>query len=177
MQLGFRRGLGALTVAVAVCAATDPIEAAQTSGTLSVTARIGGVCRFSPPATTSFTLAFGTYAPGAGNRDATTTFRVQCSSGIAYQVALDGGGSGNVASRWMAATGAPAETLAYQLYTGAAYTTVWGDGTGGTAVQGGIATPPPVTFTIYGRIPDSGTNLNAAARADYRDTVAILIDY
>lgn len=177
MQLGVWRGLAALAVAAVVCAATDPIEAAQTSGTLSVTARIGGVCRFSPPATTSFALAFGTYTPGAGNRDATTTFRIQCSSGIAYQVALDGGGSGNVASRRMAATGAPAETLAYQLYTSVAYTTVWGDGTGGTAVQGGIATPPPVTFTIYGRIPDSAANLNAAARADYRDTVAILIDY
>jgi spore coat protein U-like protein len=77
----------------------------------------------------------------------------------------------------MAATGAPAEKVDYQLYTDAARTTVWGDGAGGTAVQSGVGTAAPRTLTVYGRIPDAGANLSAAVRADYRDTVTITVTY
>lgn len=152
-------------------------DAAQTAGTLTVTARLGGVCRFSPPGTTAFTLAFGTYTPAAGNVTASTNFRMQCSAGIPFQVALGSGGSGNQLNRQLTATGAPIEKLGYQLYTDAALTTIWGDGTGGTAVQSGVSTPPPRTFTVYGRIPDSAANQTAAPRIDYADTVTITINY
>jgi spore coat protein U-like protein len=158
-------------------AAGDVAYAAQASGTLTVTARLGGTCRFNPPSTTAFTLAFGTYTPAAGNLDASTTFRVQCSNGIPYQIALDGGGSGSMLNRQMTATGAPAEKIDYQLYTDAPRTTVWGNGTGGTAVQSGVGTAAPRTLTVYGRIPDAGANLSAAVRADYRDTVTITVTY
>jgi spore coat protein U-like protein len=167
----------AAALALAAALACDPSEAATTSATLTVTARVGGNCRFNPPSTTSFTLAFNTYTPSAGNLNVSTNLQVRCTSGVPFQIALGGGGSGNVANRRMSATGAPAETLAYQLYTDAAYTTIWGDGSSGTAVRSSVGTPGPQTFTIYGRIPDSGTNLAAAPRTDYRDVVTITVTY
>jgi spore coat protein U-like protein len=172
----FARIAGVLTIALGLAAAGGA-QAAQTTGTLTVTARLGGSCRFNPPSTTAFTLAFGTYTPTAGNLGASTTFRVQCSNGLAYQVALGGGGSGDVLNRQLTATGAPAEKVDYQLYADAAYTTVWGDGTGGTAIQAGVGGGGPRTFTIYGRVPDSSANQNAAVRNDYRDTVTITVTY
>ena len=167
---------GALAIALGL-ASGGAAHAAQASGTLTVTARLGGICRFSPPSTTAFTLAFGTYTPASGNVNASTTFRVQCSNGVPYQILLGGGGSGNVLNRQLTATAAPAEKVGYQIYTDAAYTTVWGDGTGGTAVQSGVGGGGPRTLTVYGRIPDSAANQGAAPRTDYLDTVTITVSY
>ena len=107
---------------------------------------------------TSTAFAFGAYDtlnPTVG----TSTISVTCdnagsgSKTYSYTLKLSSG-PGSYASRSMTGTG---DTLSYNLYTTAAYSTVWGDGTGGTAVVTGTITVPSGatlvdTKTIFGRI-------------------------
>ena len=98
---------------------------------------------------------FGTYNPlGATAQTSASTVSVTCQSAVAarvlYTIALSSGGSGNFGVRGM--TG-----LRYQLYTDAARTQIWGDGTGGTAtVSEGYVLQPNVpttrTYTVYSRL-------------------------
>jgi spore coat protein U-like protein len=154
-------------------------NAATATGTLTVNARVGGFCYFSGIFTTNFNLTFGTFTPAGGNRDVSATLGVRCTNGVPFQIALNGGGSGSVASRQMSATGLPAEKLDYQLYTNPARNVVWGDGSGGSSIAvgtgGGLFAVR--SFTVYGRVPDSPANRAAAPRADYRDVVTITVTY
>lgn len=177
----FARTALALSLAMGIVVAQGA-TAATATGTLTVTARVGGYCLFSSSVftfTSNFTLALGTYTPGGGNLDGATDFQVRCTNGVPFQVALSGGGAANILGRQMSATGLPAEKLAYQLYTNAARTIVWGDGSGGSSLATGTGGGffAPRTFTVYGRVPDSGANPAAAPRPDYRDVVTITVTY
>jgi len=112
-------------------------------------------------------ISLGTYDPLAGGAplDSTGTVRVQCSAttileglfGVNVSIALSQGSSGSYAARTLRQ--APASTMQYNLYTSAARTTVWGNGSGGTGTVGGAVgglfsgQPSPRNFTIYGRVP------------------------
>jgi spore coat protein U-like protein len=178
-RLATRLAAIAIVVLATILPGVDPARAAQTTGNLDVTARVGGYCVFSGLFVTNFAVAFGVYTPGSGDRDVTTTFGLRCSNGIPFQVELDGGGSGNVGNRQMSSTSIPTDKLEYQLYTDATRTTVWGDGSGGSAVAsgtgGGIFAVR--SFTVYGRVPDSAANQSAAVQTDYRDVVTITVTY
>ena len=131
---------------------------------------------------TATPLAFGTFAPLSGTvLDATSTVTVTCICpvlclGINYTVAVSTGGSGTFSPRRMNA-GTP--TLAYNGYTAAARTTVWGDGSGSTVVQSrcrlaaliGSGWVEPITF--YGRIPVN----TAAIPGSYMDTLNVTVTY
>jgi spore coat protein U-like protein len=106
------------------------------------------------------TLAFGNYDT-INALDGTTTITVTCTHTnnaavrFDYVVALSSG-PGSYASRQMTGTG---DTLIYNLYTSAARTTVWGDGSAGTAtvagsfnVGGGAGGTRWDTQNVYGRI-------------------------
>ena len=71
-----------------------------------------------------------------------------------------------------------ANTLQYNLYTTAAFTTVFGDGTGASQTEpgtgAGIATA--VTFTVFGQLPDNATN-QAAVPGGYTDTITVTVTY
>jgi spore coat protein U-like protein len=71
-----------------------------------------------------------------------------------------------------------ANTLQYNLYTTAALTTVWGDGTGATATQAGTGAGMATasTFKVYGQLPDSAAN-QAAVPASYADTITVTVTY
>lgn len=95
-------------------------------------------------------LGFGSYVPTAmANTTADTTATVTATLGTSYTVALSAGG-GTFAARRM--TGPGADLLGYNLYTTAGFTTVWGDGTGGSVTQGGTGTGAAQNFTVFGRI-------------------------
>ena len=123
---------------------------------------------------------FGIYNPYAASPSGITgTVSVTCSAlfglSLNYSIRLDGGASGAVASRAMAGG---ASRLGYQLYTNAAHSVIWGDGTGGSVtVSDGysLAALGSVTknYTIYGLIPAGQT----VAVGGYLDTVTILITY
>jgi spore coat protein U-like protein len=60
------------------------------------------------------------------------------------------------------------QTLAYNLYTDASYSRIWGDGTSSTHVQTGIG-----EFIVYGRIP-AQQNVKAGL---YTDMVTVLVEW
>ncbi|OWJ67327.1 Csu type fimbrial protein [Inquilinus limosus] len=131
---------------------------------------------------TATPLAFGNFAPLSGTvLDVTSTITVTCVCpvlclGINYTVAVSTGGSGTFSPRRMSA-GMP--TLAYNGYTTSGRTTIWGDGTGSTAVQtrcrlvGAIGSSWVEPITFYGRIPVN----TAAAPGSYSDTLNVTVTY
>lgn len=149
-------------------------QAATATGLMTVTATVAATCVVG-----TSTLAFDTAtsaAIAAGNVDATGTVSVNCTSGSAYTVALSAGtGTGaTVASRKMSAgSGATAQLLSYTVYTSAARTTVWGDGTTASAMVAGIGSGVSQSIAAYGRIFQSPL-VQAAA---YTDTLNVTITY
>lgn len=116
-------------------------------------------------------------APGAnfGNYDVFSeqsldgagTISVSCDASTEYTLSLSAGG-GSYALRAMASG---ANTLAYNLYTDATYTVIWGDGTGNTATVSGSGIAS--NHTIYGRIP---ARQNAFV-GSYTDTITVTLDF
>lgn len=107
--------------------------------------------------------------------DATSTLTVQCTNTTPYSVALDAGvnagGPAVFASRAMKNG---ASTIGYQLYLTAGRTSVWGDGTSGSAPSTGTGTGSNQTMTIYGRLPTLGSSV---VPGTYTDTVTVTITY
>ena len=99
--------------------------------------------------------------------DTTTgTVRLTC-GGVAgllipFNIALSPGSSGSYSGRRLRSGG---NTLAYNLYTDATYTTVWGDGSSATQlVSSGVTLDllglaPAQVFSVYGRIPGRQTTV------------------
>lgn len=146
-----------------------------TSGTAQ-TAHALASCTVSASAT-----AFGSYSPFSPSpRDSVGNVRVSCtllgllSLLVSYTISLSTGASGSYAPRSLASG---ANTLAYNLYTNASRTTVWGNGSGGTATVNdgyllGLLTTS-IDYPVYGRIPAAQ---NVAA-GFYSDTIVVQVDY
>jgi spore coat protein U-like protein len=69
-------------------------------------------------------------------------------------------------------------TLQYNLYTTAALTTVFGDGTGATGTDAGTGTgmANALQYTVYGQLPDNAAN-QASIPGTYTDTVTVTVTY
>src|SRR5271156_301468 len=103
----------------------------------TVTTTFAVTATIQPNCTTSATaLGFGTYTPGNGALLASSNITVNCTKSTPYTIALNPGTTtgDSFTQRLMASS---ANILQYNLYTTAAFVTVWGDGTGGTATQTG----------------------------------------
>lgn len=146
------------------------LYAADSTGVLNVSATISSDCTVG-----ASTLAFGTLSSGtvlAGNVDATGTLTINCTNGVAYTIRL-GIGTGPAArfsNRVMTSGG---NLLNYSIYTTAAHTDFWGDGSGSTATVVGTGTGTAQLVSAYGRIfggqtPQPGT---------YADTVNVTVSY
>jgi spore coat protein U-like protein len=137
-----------------------------------------------PHATTctfgALAMAFGAYAPLVANLttplEVTGSVKVKCTSGGAYTLTANTGANAAHASGSCATaactramlTGA-SSYVSYELYTSAAYTTVWnatntlsGTGSGGTQ-----------TISIFGYIPAG----NANTAGSYTDTVTVTVTF
>lgn len=147
-------------------------QALTATGNFAVTANLQSTCSTSAPA-----LAFGAYTPGAGARSANTTISVRCTKSTPYTVALNRGTTtgGSFAQRLMASG---TNTLQYNLYTSAAFTTVFGDGsplTGtGSGIGAGLGTAN--ALTVFGNLPDNAAN-QAAVPGNYTDTITVTVIY
>jgi spore coat protein U-like protein len=123
-------------------------------------------------------LLFGTYYPGNGGLNANTTLLVRCSHGAAFTVAMNAGAGGGTLVQRLMAQGAA--RLQYNLYTSAARTTVWGDGSVSSAVVAGVgkglASGEAITETIFGSLPDSAANQQLPPGL-YTDTVLVTVSY
>lgn len=123
-------------------------------------------------------IAFGVYNPfSATATDATGTVTLSCSiaSGLGgYNVALSTGGGGSYAGRRMSSG---SSILPYQLYSDAAHSQIWGDGTGGSATVVGADNVPLLsgtsTYRAYGRI---AARL-VASPGTYTDVIVVTVTY
>ena len=163
-KAGLRAG-----VLVAAFVATTPAFAATTSTTLNVDATVTANCVVS-----SSPISFGAVNPISGlNYDASGGITVTCTNGTAWSAAA-GIGSGSGASYAARRMTAGANTLNYNIYTDAARTTVWGDGSGATATIANAGTGVGQNVTVYGRVPSGQVTVPPGA---YTDTVAVTVTY
>ncbi|MFZ0889691.1 MAG: spore coat U domain-containing protein [Candidatus Binataceae bacterium] len=117
--------------------------------------------------------AFGSYnvfATTALTTTATVTIAGCFGTGIGTIAMNQGLHSSTFNPRDMEKSGGT-DLLNYNLYTSAAHTTIWGDGTGGTAT---VTFTGDGTFTAYGQVP-AGQNVSAGT--SYTDSVTITISF
>ncbi len=125
-------------------------------------------------------MSFVAYNPASGSdRDASTSVTVSCIDIILpntpYELTLSSGGSGDINNREMSSIGT-SDTLAYQIYTDATYTQVWGDNTTGVSISGTVVSllvTGADTQFIYGRIP-GGQFVESGI---YSDNLIITVTY
>jgi spore coat protein U-like protein len=127
-------------------------------------------------AITATDLNFGDYLPSAGDVSVQSSLSVRCTNGTPYTVSLNAGSTtgGSITQRLMANG---ANRLQYNLYTDAARTTVWGDGTTGSRPAGtgsGLQPARAVDYPVYGLLPDSATNQDAPVGV-YADVVTATV--
>jgi spore coat protein U-like protein len=138
----------ALCCAVVALQSLTTAQAATKTGTFNVTANIVAECNL-----TAVDLGFGQYeSTAATTTDVNSSMNIYCTTGTTYTVALNAGtGGGTVAARTMVSG---VNTLPFNLYSTAARTAVWGDGTLSTVLASGtgsgLLTANPLT--VYGRI-------------------------
>jgi spore coat protein U-like protein len=164
----FGRTPGFCLLAAAALAST-PASAQTVSSTLDVDANVTANCTVS-----TSQLDFGDVNPIDGNNyDSTGGFTVTCTSGTDWDAAADVGiGAGaTFAARRMTSGG---NTLVYSIYTNAARTTLWGDGTGTTQIISNTGTGVAQAVTVYGRVP---LGQNSVPPGAYDDDVTVTVTY
>jgi spore coat protein U-like protein len=116
-------------------------------------------------------VAFGPYDPLSATAVVSVgTVSFNCPPPTMAQLSLSAGGSGTFFPRGMSNPADPVR-LEYNLYVDAAFTTVWGDGTGGT-----VSVPVPAktkSLDVYGRIPPS----QDVAVGTFSDTVIVTFNF
>lgn len=126
-------------------------------------------------------LNFGSYDVFSTTpKDTTATITVTCKAPPPapnppfVTISLNPGTSGSFAPRRLQRAGG--DPLEYNLFTTPSFSTVWGDGSGGTQTQTSlnpITNVTPWITTLYGRIP-ARQNVSAGS---YSDTIIVTIDW
>ncbi|VBB11053.1 Csu type fimbrial protein [Burkholderia stabilis] len=133
----------------------------------SATATVVNNCNIS-----ATNVSFGTASVLSGTLAATGSITAQCTNGDAWKIALNGGNAGNVTAREMQRSGGGG-TIGYGLYTDAARSIPWGDGTGGSTTVTGVGTGTSQVVTVYGAVPAQTT----PAPGNYSDTITATISF
>ena len=137
-----------------------------------------GQCSFSPAPGAA---AFGNYstAPSGPPQTSTPTFNVSCQNNpVTFTVSLSRG-INSVSFNPRTMKNAGGTTLNYNLYTDAANTQIWGDGTGGTVTQnftiGNSSNNNmlPAAVPIYASLP-LGQDVGAGS---YSDTITATVSW
>jgi spore coat protein U-like protein len=128
---------------------------------------------------TSTAISFGNYDPLSATALASTgTLGFSCNFGVSlgginFTISLSPGSSGTFAARTLKSG---ANTLNYNLYTTVTDTTIWGDGTAGTATVTGTypsTNAPPVNTTVYALIPAQQNALSGS----YTDSIIATVTF
>jgi spore coat protein U-like protein len=167
-----------LAVALLVSACGLAAGATKTT-TFAATATVASNCFIN----SASAMAFGTYTPGAGLINQTSTIAVRCTSTTPYGIGLSAGtGTGSSFAQRTMTSATAAGTLQYNLYTTAGRTVVWNNpvtaaatGTSQGGVGGGLANV--FNHTVYGQLQDSATSQAAAPANNYTSTITVSINY
>ncbi|WP_323123093.1 Csu type fimbrial protein [Burkholderia alba] len=146
-----------------------PCASQTSSGTFSFTATATVINNCNITATN---VAFAPTGVIRTALTATGTINAQCTNGDAFEIALNGGGSGSVAARTMLRSGGGG-SVNYQLYQDAAHSIAWGDGTSGTSMATGTGSGTSQALTVYGLVPVQAT----PAPGSYSDTITATISF
>ena len=155
-----------------LCAAAVAIPAwgATATTTMTVSGTVVPACTIS-----AAPMSFGTTIanPVPSNIDVSSTLNATCSTGTPYTVALNAGttSGATLAARRMA--GPAGNTMNYNLFTTSARTTIWGDGTGGTATVAGTGSGGAQSLTVFGRVPPQTVGASGA----YSDTITVTLTF
>ncbi len=145
--------------------------AATATGTLAVTANVADTCTVG---TGTNLLPFGTYTGTVLNVNG--ILQVTCTAGDTYTVALyAGSGAGATLISRTLTNSSPPGTLHYTIFTDPTRTTVWGDGTAGTATVPGTGTGSAQSITVPGTI-FAGQTVGVTP-GNYVDTVNITVNF
>ena len=163
------RFVGRAALILAASALPQAAMAATATSSLNVTATVTANCTVSTSA-----LAFGSVnVIGGTNVDGAGGLTITCTNGTGWSAAA-GVGAGSGASFTNRRMTAGANTLNYNLYTTAARTIVWGDGTASTGTLAGTGTGAAQSVAVYGRVGSGQTSVPAGS---YADTVAVTVTY
>ena len=151
-------------------------QAATDATTFNVKLTVTESCFISTTAPTD--VNFGTQARTATaiSLDAAGALNVNCTTGTAYNIGLNGGTNTSgaiaapVAGNRRMRLGATTNYVGYELYQNTARTTFWGNATG--SWLGGTGTGASVAIPVYGRVVAA----NAPAGA-YADVITATVNY
>lgn len=124
-------------------------------------------------------VAFGSYVTTSGTpKTANGNVAVTCSALVifsaAYVISMAKGNSATYTPRFMNLLGVH---LNYNLYTTAAFTSIWGDATGGTVTVSdsytSIGLSTTRNYTVFGQIP----SLQPVGPGTYTDSVLVTVTY
>ena len=163
-----KRALRLLATA-ALMAGAAPLMAATTTTTFTVTGTVVATCTV-----TAGALNFGATIPTPVNTnvDATSTITATCSNAVPFSVGLStGNGPGATFAPRRMSSGT--NQVNYTMYTDAGRTTVWGDGTGGSALNSLTGTGAAQPITVFGRIPAGQT----PAVGTYNDLITVTVTF
>ena len=158
---------------MAACCATVLASAPASATTditdnLDVSVDVVAFCTMS-----AASMTFANY-DATGNDDQTANLSVKCTNTTGYEIFLDGGLNGNVATRKVkGTTGGNTATLDYHLYLDAGHSNNWGETTT-VDTSTGTGNGNTQTIPVYGRIP-SGQTLPKPDT--YTDTVTATLSY
>lgn len=132
------------------------------------TAPVSAACAF----TNTVALSFPVYDVSSTSDDnGTGAFTISCTANASAMISLSAGGGGSFSPRTM--VGPATSVLSYNLYSDASRTTIWGDGTGGSAsVTRALSAGVPLTFTVYARIFRGQAGVTAG---QYSDSVMVTV--
>lgn len=145
-------------------------HAASATATFQVTATVVNSC-----VVTATELAFGSITPTS---EATvvgksSNISVTCSNAAPYTVSVGFGANGGTAANRFMKNSANADKLAYNIYTEAAYTNVFGDGTDSSKTVGLTGTGVAQTIPVYGKLLQN----QFVSAGTYADTLTVNVAY
>lgn len=135
-------------------------------------------------------LVFGTYQPltfagklTSSDKTSTATVTVACSGLLqlsGYTLSLGPGNYGpgdRISNRYLNNTTQSSNFMAFNIFTDASYTSIWGNGTSGSLINGNtplIIGSSTLTHTVYGKIPAGQSTLKAGS---FSDSLTITLTY
>lgn len=165
-----RNGTLVLGFVLAALVGTAPLDAAEVTTTLPVTANVVAACTVGATG-----VSFGTYTAGESSF-ANGTVTVNCASGTAYSVALNAGNNYTSGFRNMVSG---SNGLSYYLFLEQSFTNQWGDSCGAASYPSGgclatSGTGVDQVHTVYGVMP---INAGSDVPGDYTDTVLVTVSF
>ncbi|MFN3944106.1 MAG: spore coat U domain-containing protein [Allosphingosinicella sp.] len=164
-----RGGAMVLAATVASLGLTAPAVAQSANSSLPVSATVTANCTI-----TTSAVSFGSVNTLSGsNVDGTGGITVTCTNGTSWSASA-GAGSGTGATLASRRMTSGSNLLNYNLFTDAARTSIWGNGTSSTVALTGTGSGTAQNLTIYGRVASGQTSAPAGS---YADTVSVTVSY